>query len=193
MGSTRSLTPTTTMHGYAQLLSSTNVGPFVETFGNRIERASRFTPPVQFSSIVAEFERAHPAYAQISRMRPETAFFIREVREQASWIVDLPRYFVKHVHTKGNYNTRSKGSPAPSPATPDSALMEGTPLSKVFEGEYYKARHKRDGTLKSMIAVYQEAMKHVLPPVVPTPPPAAAQARTPPASSPDVKIKIEKP
>ena len=123
-------------------------------------------------------------------MRAETSYFVREVREQAGWVVNLSSYFVKREHSKGVHNTRSKGSPAPSPATPDSALMEGTPLSKVFEGEYYKARNKRDGTLKSMIAVYQEAMKHVLPPVVPTPPPTAAQAPTPPAS-PGVKIKIE--
>lgn len=190
-GSTRSLTPTTSMHAYAQLLN-TNVTPFVEAFGNRIERASRYTPPVQFRSIVNEFERAHPAYAQINGMRPETSYFIRELREQTNWIVDLPSYFSKHVHTKGNHNLRSKGTPAPSPATPDPALMSDTPLSKVFEGEYYKARHKRDGTRKNMIALYQQASKHVLPPVVPTPPPAAAQAPTPPAS-PDVKIKIEKP
>jgi len=182
------------MHAYAQLLNPTNVTPFVEAFGNRIDSTTRYTPPVQYSSIVSEFEKDHPAYAQINGMRPETSFFVREVREQAGWVVDLPRYFVKRVlYKNAHHQTRSKGSPSPSPLpTPDPALMEGTPLSKVFEGEYFRARDKRDGTLKSMIAVYQEALKHVLPPVVPTPPPAAAQAPTPPAS-PDVKIKIEKP
>ena len=193
-GSTRSLTPTTSAHAYAQLLNPTNVGPFVEAFGNRIDSTTRYTPPVQFNSIVNDFERVHPAYAQINGMRPETSYFVREVREQTSWVVDLPSYFVKRVlYKNAHHQTRSKGSPSPSPLpTPDSALMSDTPLSKVFEGEYYKARHKRDGTRKNMIALYQEAMKHVLPPVVPTPPPAAAQGPTPPAS-PNVKIKIEKP
>ena len=163
---TRSLAPATTIHAYAQLLNPMNVVPFVESFGNRLDAVPTYEPPVQFHTTVAEYNRTFPAkYSTSAGMRPETAYFVREVQTQTGHRVDLSNYFA----------TRN-GNPSP-------ALMKTVPLTQVFQDEYNAvttSQSKKD----AMKSAYDESLRMSQPFVTSTAPvPATANVGASPSSS----------
>lgn len=164
---TRSLAPATTIHAYAQLLNPMNVVPFVESFGNRLDAAPTYEPPVQFHTTVAEYNRTFPKkYSTSAGMPTQTAFFIQEVHTQTGHRIDLDNYF----------STRN-GNPSP-------ALMKTVPLTKVFQDEYNNTTTMSKSQKDSLKSAYDDALRMSQPFAATTPPvPANANIGASPSST----------
>lgn len=163
--STRSLAPSTTIHGYAQLLNPMNVVPFVESFGNRLDPPLPFEPPIQFNTIVSEYNRTFPKkYSTSAGMQAATAYFVKDVQLETGHVIDLTSYFA----TKN-------GNASP-------ALMKTVPLSLVFQDEYNNNTAMTKSQKDAMKTSYDDALR-MTQPFATTAAPIPANANTGASSS----------
>ena len=130
-------------HELAKQLNPMNVKVPHDAFGNKLEDAIFSGPSDSFEAVVARYNANYPGYTTEDGMRPETAYFISEMR------IDPERIFGEVTRFGTFPNTRRMGRP----------------LNEVYERLHNNERGRGDPEfVRRMEEVYSRTLDQLMTP-----------------------------